>query len=75
MKYLKKIKDTVRDLVSEVKETKNGKRKEKIFDILKKKYKMTAFEILALFYSPPILEWRSDNEHLLFDFHYLEGKK
>lgn len=72
MNNLKKVKESVRNLILEVRKTENKKREEEIFDILKSKYKMTAFEILALFYNPPVLEWRIDNEHLLFDIHYIK---
>jgi len=74
MKHLRKIKDDVRDLINEIRKSK-GEELERIGDILKSKYKMTAFEILALFYNPPTLEWRPDNEHLLYDFHYLKETK
>lgn len=40
---------------------------DEFFRILKDVYKMTPFEILALFGSPPTLEYRMDNKHLLLE--------
>jgi len=43
-----------------------------LVDILQTKYKMTPFNILALFDNPPILEWTMENKHLLLEPEYYD---
>jgi hypothetical protein len=63
-----KVKKEVEELIKEYREAiGNKKRFDDITEIFKKKYKMNAFEILALFYSPLVVEWDFDNRNLLFD--------
>lgn len=62
------IKNPVLKLIEQLNNTETNKVKmTKILDILQKKYKMTPFEILALFKNPPTLEYRMDNKHLLLE--------
>lgn len=44
----------------------------KIVDVLQTKYKMTPFNILALFGNPSILEWTMKNKHLLLEPEYYD---
>ena len=39
----------------------------RICDILRKKYKMSAFAILALYANPPVLEYTIENMHLVLE--------
>lgn len=44
----------------------------KIVDVLQTKYKMTPFNISALFGNPPMLEWTMKNKHLLLEPEYYD---
>jgi hypothetical protein len=63
-----KVKPEVKELIKEYRESiGNKKRFDEITEIFKKKYKMNVFEQLALFYTPPVVEWDFDNRDLLFE--------
>jgi hypothetical protein len=63
-----RVKKEVEILVNEFRTVpKDSERFKEISNIFKKQYKMNVFEQLALFYTPPVVEWDFDNRDLLFE--------
>jgi len=61
------IKKEVRELCVQLRNTLNADSDEfkRIEDVLKRKYKFTAWNLLALFENPPTIEYNDDNSTLV----------
>lgn len=65
-----KIKKEVRDLCLALIDAHKNKDTNKFIEIkgkLQEQYKFTPFSLLALFYSPPIIEYNENNYHLIME--------
>ena len=62
------IKKEVLELIEQLKQLKTGSKGwQTIIDTLKKDYKMTPWNILGLYSSPPVLEYTEENRNLLLE--------
>ena len=63
-----KVRKEVVEIINELRSVnKDSSRWDELVSILEERYRMDSYSILALFYTPPIVEYDGTNKNLLFE--------